>query len=110
MQLSISHFASIAAFFATANAVGICTAINPDGSCIASTCRFVDIAVGQTINVPGTNCIFNTVNDPGFDLRICSGANLSGDCKDLQAQPRKVFTGDFNWQTPNIASIFRNGN
>ena len=64
MQLSISLLASIAAFFATANAVGICTGINSDGSCIAKTCRIQDIAVGQELEVPGTNCIFNTVNDP----------------------------------------------
>jgi hypothetical protein len=60
MQLTISLFTTIAAFVATANAVGICTGVNSDGTCTLGTCTIHDISVGQTLNVPGTQCIFNT--------------------------------------------------
>lgn len=64
MQFYISLLASITAFGATVNAVGLCTGVNPDGTCTLGTCHTQDIGFGVEQETPGINCIFNTVDDP----------------------------------------------
>ena len=73
-------------------------------------CTNMFISMGEVLEVPGTNCIYNSDSDGGFDLRICSGSQLSGRCSDLVAQRREDITGSFNWHTPGTNSILRTGN
>lgn len=111
MQFQLSTLVGLLAIFTTANAVTLCSDFDPaTGGCVG-TCTDFDISLHQAIfDVPATNCIFNTVDNPGFDLQICSGTELEVPCSDLAQQPRVTITGDFNWFTPNTHSILRTGN
>lgn len=65
------------------------------GGC-SGPCTNFYISLNEVINTPGTNCIYNPDSDGGFNLRVCSGANLSGRCSNMQSLPRSDITGDFN--------------
>jgi hypothetical protein len=110
MQTYNLVFVGLLALFNGANAVVVCSGFNAATGGCENPCTNFDISLGEIIETPGTNCIFNSDTDPGFDLRICSGADLSGPCSDLGSAPRVDITGDFNWHTPNTNSIERTGN
>ncbi|KIN06974.1 hypothetical protein OIDMADRAFT_46884 [Oidiodendron maius Zn] len=97
------------------NALGVCSN-SANGACVASSCKLVDIGVGETIELPGTvtECLFNTAtDDPGFDGQVCRGGNGGGPCFDLKGGifPSTVVTGDINWVLGDIfRSFVRTGN
>ncbi|KAK4189259.1 hypothetical protein QBC35DRAFT_450407 [Podospora australis] len=100
---------ALAALIGTSQAVFVCSGFNSVTGGCEQPCTEISIGDGQLFNTPGTNCIFNADNDPGFDLKICSGANLGPPCSFLHDQPRVDITGDFNWHTPGTGSILRTG-
>jgi hypothetical protein len=107
MQLQLPF---VLAFIASARAVIVCDAFNSAGQDCAGTCTDRFIAIGETLNVPGTQCIKNAKSDAGFDLTICNQFNLEGICSDLGQQPRSTIGDNFVWKTPGTQSIKRTGN
>lgn len=76
------------------------------GAC-SGPCLHYDIDIDTRVDTPGTNCIYNHDYDVGFNLLVCSGSDLTGDCYNLQELPKTDITGNFNWHTPGTNSILR---
>lgn len=110
VRLYFPTLAALIALFRTAQAVVVCSGYNGiTGGCERPRTDF-HISIYQTINTPDTNCIYNSDKDTGFNLVVCSGPDLSGECTNMDGLPRVDITGDFNWWTPGPGSICRIGN
>jgi len=103
--LSILGLASIS------QAVNIAPQHANNGGC-AGPSQAYDISVGETIEInPPGNCVFNVSKDKGFNMIVCSGSGLSGQCIQLSSLNRVEIEGFFNWQIPfTFVSMNRNGN
>jgi hypothetical protein len=110
MQFSLSTLMITLALLGGSQAVVVCSGYNSPARACVPPCTSMAIALNEVLETPGTNCIYNSDSDGGFNLRICSGSELSGRCSNLSDQPREDITGDFNWHTPGTNSILRTGN
>ncbi|KAK3332646.1 hypothetical protein B0T19DRAFT_439466 [Cercophora scortea] len=100
---------ALAVLVGTSKAVFVCSGFNSATGGCEQPCTEFSIVLNEELEVPGTNCIFNADNDPGFNLLVCSGSELGTPCTSLSNIARVDITGDFNWHTPNTNSIKRTG-
>lgn len=65
------------------------------------------MVINQQINTPDLYCIYNSVNEQLFDLRLCTEPDLKGNCTALDQIHPLIITGDFNWYARGTKSIMR---
>lgn len=71
-----------------------------------TSCVLSYIGVGDTINVPNTQCVWN--DQRSFDAWVCDGLNGGGDCTKLSQLPYFNFASkSIAWDAPNTQSIVR---
>jgi hypothetical protein len=103
---------SLALLVGISQAVHVAPQHAGNGGC-AGAAQDIDIGNGVLINLSiPENCVFNTNKDPNFNMNVCTGTNLQGQCIELSSIPNRVeIDGFFNWQIPfNFLSMQRTGN
>jgi hypothetical protein len=107
MQPSPIFLAALLSTISSVAAVSVCSEYDPFVGGCTGNCTPYTINVGEVIETPGTQCIYNSDSNGAFDLTICSGSNLSGTYNDLKSIPSKIIGGQYNWHTPGTGSIKR---
>jgi hypothetical protein len=69
-----------------------------DGTCDLPYTE-IEIGGGYTYDLAGpANCVCNPDSDIRFDMLVCAGPQLSGECIKLSDVPKSAVGGFFNWQ------------
>lgn len=72
-------------------------------------CENYDISIGQIVDMPGTNCIRNPKNDPGFAGKLCNQAGGGGQQTYITTSGNRG-GANYVWDAPNTGSFQRTGN
>ncbi|CAG8958061.1 hypothetical protein HYFRA_00000405 [Hymenoscyphus fraxineus] len=107
--MQFHHLLTLFPILSFTSAVTVCNNYHINTGGCAAPCFKYSIAQNQRINVPNTNCIYNSDTDAAFNLLVCSGPDLNGECVTLTSRQSTDITGDFNWIIPGTGSILRIG-